>query len=83
MALKALVVALGAVVASSAAASIQSDEPTSAPAGTAETRYCLHVAPITGTRIEDVQCWTRQQWADWDVDVDKEWAKEGVRVLSS
>jgi hypothetical protein len=82
MAYTGLVVALGAIIASSAAASIQSAEPTTAPAGTSETRYCLHVAPITGSRIEDVQCWTREQWADWGVDIDKEWAKEGVRVLN-
>lgn len=82
MAFKALIVALSAIVATSAAAGTQSAEPTAAPAGTAETRYCLHVAPITGSRIEAVQCWTREQWADWDVDVDKEWANEGVRVLN-
>ena len=65
--------------------------PAAAPAGSADTRYCLRVGPYTGSRLETVQCWTRQQWAeqcdqdDWPwvrqcVDVDKEWAKEGVGV---
>ena len=45
------------------------------------TRYCLRVDPPTGSRIETVQCRTREEWADLDVDVDQEWAANGVRVL--
>jgi uncharacterized protein YjhX (UPF0386 family) len=30
--------------------------------------------------VETVQCWTRDEWAYQDVDVDKAWAKDGVRV---
>jgi anaerobic glycerol-3-phosphate dehydrogenase len=52
----------------------------SAPAGTPATRYCLRVDPIIGSRIETIQCMTRQEWADLDVDVDQEWAQNGVRV---
>ena len=31
---------------------------------------------------ETVQCWTRAEWLDQDVDIDKEWAKEGVSVIA-
>jgi len=55
---------------------------TSAPPGTAATRYCLRVEPVTGSRIETVQCKTRDEWAQLDVDVDQEWAANGVRVLA-
>lgn len=83
MANTALVAALSAVFAASAAAS-QTDriEGAAAPAAPAEARYCLRVEPHTGTRLESVECWTREEWAEAEVDVDKEWAKEGVRVLS-
>jgi len=37
--------------------------------------------PITGTRIESIRCDTREGWALMEIDVDKEWAKEGVRVI--
>lgn len=58
-----------------------SDRPETAPAGTAATRYCMHVEAVTGSRIEPVVCWTRAEWADQGVDVDAEWAREGVRVI--
>ena len=38
-----------------------------APAGTATTRYCLRVDPITGSRIETIQCRTRDDWAALDL----------------
>jgi hypothetical protein len=53
-----------------------------APEGSASTRYCLKVEPYTGSHIERVHCWTRAQWEDQGVDVDKEWRKEGVRVIN-
>ena len=56
--------------------------PSGAPAGTPETRYCLRVDPITGSRMETIQCRTREEWADLDVDVDQEWAANGVRVIA-
>ena len=31
--------------------------------------------------VQTVQCWTRDEWAEQGVDVDKEWAKEGVGVV--
>ncbi|HET8749315.1 MAG TPA: hypothetical protein VFM42_01100 [Sphingomicrobium sp.] len=52
-----------------------------APAGTAETRYCLRVDPDTGSRVETIQCRTREEWATLDVDVDREWSQNGVRVI--
>ena len=52
-----------------------------APAGTPSTRYCLRVEPVTGSRIETIQCNTREEWAQLEVDVDKEWAENGVRVI--
>ncbi len=59
-------------------------EPTSAgaPAGAPGTRYCLRVDPITGSRLETIQCRTRDDWASLEVDVDQEWAENGVRVLA-
>ena len=41
----------------------------------------MHIEAITGSRVELVECWTRAEWADQGVDVDKDWAKEGVRVI--
>jgi hypothetical protein len=71
------------VVAAPASASQPAPAPaTGAPAGTPETRYCLHVEPFTGSLIETTQCWTREQWVDQGVDIDREWAKEGVRVVA-
>jgi uncharacterized protein YjhX (UPF0386 family) len=41
------------------------------------------MAPITGSRIETIRCETREEWALLEVDLDNEWAKEGVRVIDS
>jgi hypothetical protein len=43
--------------------------------------YCLKMEPITGTRIGSVLCWTRQEWAENDIDLDKAWAEDGVEVI--
>jgi uncharacterized protein YjhX (UPF0386 family) len=40
------------------------------------------VDPVTGSRIETIQCRTRDEWADLDVNVDREWALNGVRVIA-
>ena len=53
-----------------------------APEAPPGARYCMYVGPVTGSQVETIQCWTREQWAEQGVDVDKEWAKEGVRVVS-
>ncbi|HVF36566.1 MAG TPA: hypothetical protein VNA29_01320 [Sphingomicrobium sp.] len=36
---------------------------------------------LTGHLIEPVRCWTREEWAEQGVDVDKEWRREGLRVI--
>lgn len=57
------------------------DNMAGAPAAGPEARYCLRVEPVTGTLVERVRCWTRAQWVEQGVDVDREWAKEGVSVI--
>ena len=85
MAQSLLAVALSLVAASSPvlAASLEPALSTIAPPASADARYCLRVEPFTGTRLETIQCWTRREWKDQGVDVDREWAKEGVKILSS
>jgi hypothetical protein len=80
---KKLALAFTLIVAASPALAQPSgrDEMTGAPAAGPGARYCLRVAADTGTLIERVRCWTREQWVDQGVDVDKEWAKEGVTVI--
>ncbi|HEX6740625.1 MAG TPA: hypothetical protein VF079_02370 [Sphingomicrobium sp.] len=79
MALQALL-ALGVIAAASAQPNSEPVPPT-APVGTETTRYCMRVEPHTGSRIETIECWTREEWALGEVDVDKDWPKEGVRVI--
>lgn len=55
--------------------------PMRAPTGNAETRYCMRVEAMTGSRIEAVRCWTRAQWAEQGVDIDRDWPAEGVRTI--
>lgn len=82
MAYKHCLVALGALVAASAAAASQSEMTAEGtPPAEPGSRYCLRVEPITGTRIETIRCETREGWALLEVDVDREWATEGVRVI--
>ena len=82
MACKQLIVALGMIAAASPVAASQTEPVSAAPAASPDAQYCLKVEAVTGTRLEEVKCWTRQEWADQDVDVDKEWAKEGVAIVS-
>ena len=51
-----------------------------APQGSEKTRYCMRIA-LPGHIVQPVRCWTRAEWADQGVDVDREWAKEGIRVI--
>jgi len=83
MACKEYIVALSMIVAASPVSAGQPD-PTEAgaPAAPADARYCLWIEAVTGTRLETIRCETREGWAELEVDVDKEWAKEGVRVIS-
>jgi hypothetical protein len=88
MALKELAVALSMIAAASPASatnqdwsSLQTGQPIAAPAGTPATLYCMHIEAITGSRLEKVKCWTREEWAENGVDVDQDWATEGVRAI--
>ena len=52
------------------------------PTGTSRDQILhVHPRPITGSRIEQVKCWTRAEWAGNGVDVDEDWAREGVRTI--
>ena len=64
-----------------AAAALPLPAASQAPAGTADTRYCMRVEAATGSRIERTMCWTRAQWAEQGVDIDKDWPAEGVRTI--
>ena len=54
---------------------------TPAPPGGPETRYCLRVDPLIGSHIQTIQCKTRDEWAMLGLDVDQEWAENGVGVM--
>ena len=69
------------LIAAATPALAASERPATAPAGTPDTRYCMRIYAITGTLVEQTKCWTRDEWAKRGVDVDKDWPKEGVRVL--
>ena len=83
MAYKELIVALGMIVAASpvSAAIREPVLPGPSPTDAPDTRYCLRIEAITGSRIEKLKCWTRQEWAEQEVDLDKEWPKEGVAII--
>jgi hypothetical protein len=82
MAHKALVVAFSMIAATSPVSAANPEPtPTAAPPASADTKYCLHVDPVTGSLIGTVQCWTRDQWAEQGVDVDEAWAKDGVKTI--
>ena len=51
-----------------------------APSGGPDTRYCMKVEPVTGSRVERTLCMTRAEWEQQGVDLDAEWPSEGVRV---
>ena len=83
MAPRILAVAFSIIVTgTSVAASSPAPVPAVAPPGNAETRYCMRVEPVTGTLLERVKCLTRDQWDFQGVNLDKDWPKEGVRVIN-
>jgi hypothetical protein len=83
MAFKTFAAALGLIAAASPlpAAIHEPGTPAVAPAGNPGTLYCMHIEAVTGSRLEEVKCWTRAEWAERGVDVDKDWAREGVSVI--
>ena len=83
MAHRQLVLAFSVIAALPMLAANREAPGTPAPAGGPDTRYCLRVDPNTGSRMETVQCRTRADWASLEVDVDQEWAENGVRVIGT
>lgn len=82
MANTASIIALSlAAAASPLAGASARPNGTVAPPGGPQTLYCLRVAPVTGSMVETTHCWTRDHWAQQGVQVDKEWAKNGVKVI--
>jgi hypothetical protein len=81
MALRTLLAALMIVGSPVIATSTQTTSTAGAPPGSPQTLYCMHVDPITGSLVQTIQCWTREEWAEQGVDVDKEWTKNGVKVV--
>jgi hypothetical protein len=83
MALKQVAVALCIIAVAapaSASASASLNEPRAAPPGSAETKYCLRVEKTVGNLLERIECFTRAEWDEQGIDVDKEWANAGVRI---
>ncbi|HEX3676168.1 MAG TPA: hypothetical protein VHU79_02050 [Sphingomicrobium sp.] len=80
MALSELIVAMSLITAASQTPA--SPASAGAPPGTSETRYCLRVDPLVGSRVETIQCKTRDEWAALEIDVDQEWAENGVRIIA-
>lgn len=72
-----LILSVASLIAVPSLATAQADP---APPGTATTKYCMRVV-LTGNVVEPIRCWTRGEWADQGIDVDKEWAREGIRVI--
>lgn len=77
MAYKGLLVAISLATAAQPLFASQADAPAGVAVPNAQGKYCLRVE-ITGSAAEPVVCWTREEWAEQDVDVDKEWAENGV-----
>ena len=80
MANKALIAAVGTILAASPLGAQPDPARTTAPAGSAGTLYCLRVT-VSGNVADQVLCWTRDEWMEQDVNVDREWAANGVRTI--
>lgn len=81
MTARLFVLGLAAAAVPLAAGHAQPPAFATAPPGTPDTLYCMRVEALTGSRIEHVTCWTRADWAEQGVDVDRDWAMEGVRTI--
>ena len=44
--------------------------------------YCLKMEPVTGTRIGSIMCQTRDRWYEDEIDLDRVWAEDGVKVIA-
>jgi hypothetical protein len=79
MAHKHLIAALGLLVAASPlSASVRDNPAGDTPVESANGKFCLKVEPNTGSKVENIVCMTREEWDAQGVDLDREWAKEGV-----
>jgi hypothetical protein len=79
MAHKHLVAALALLAgASPLSASVHGNPAGDTPTASANGKFCLRVEAVTGSKIETVQCMTREEWVGQGVDLDREWAREGV-----
>lgn len=82
MAWKQLALTASLMASAPALASLSGPEQgQAAPAASESARYCLRIEAVTGTRVERVLCLTRAEWIEQDVDLDKEWPRDGVRVI--
>ena len=72
--------ALSLVAASASASAAQTDQRTPAAEPAAATtasaaakpnRICIKYAPMIGSRIEKMECKTRQEWARDGIDIDE------------
>ena len=83
MAHRYLIAAIGLLAAAAPLSASVHDNPAGAtPVESANGKFCLRVEAITGSKVETIQCMTREEWVAQGVDLDREWAKEGV-VLES
>ena len=79
MAHKQVIVAIGLLVAATpVSASVRENPAGDTPVESANGKYCLRVEANTGNRMEKIECMTREEWDAQGVDLDREWAKEGV-----
>jgi hypothetical protein len=69
------------LLAASFAAPALAQDAAGAPAGSPDTRYCMRIEAVTGSRLERIRCWTRDEWAEQGVDLDRDWPTEGVRTI--
>ena len=74
-----LLVALSAIIAASAARQAPTDGNDGRPAGA--PRPLLSPGRASTGAASRASSAEPRQWAEADVDVDKEWAKEGVKVI--
>lgn len=81
MACKELFLAFALMGPATTALASQQPSGEGAPPAPETALYCLKMEPITGTRIGSILCWTKQEWADNDVDLDEAWAEDGVKVI--
>ena len=81
MACKHLVALAAATIVAAAPLSARDVPPGPSPGDGAETRYCLRIEAVTGSRVETVRCWTRAEWVEMGVDVEREWRRDGMRVI--